>query len=248
MRQARLLTSAVLLALLAAPGAAGAGELPLRAPGATGPLGDERLSDEITVTRFTRANRRASVFAAPRSGARRVARLRFATEDNYTETYIALEARRVDGETWIRVRVPKRPNGTTGWTPRWALRELRLVRTRMVIDRRALRATLFRRGEPIWTSRIGIGKAGTPTPRGSFWIRERIRMKNPGGVYGPWAFGTAAYSVLSDWPGGGVIGIHGTNAPGLLPGRVSAGCVRVPNHKVRRLARLMPVGTPVLIR
>jgi lipoprotein-anchoring transpeptidase ErfK/SrfK len=62
------------------------------------------------------------------------------------------------------------------------------------------------------------------------------------------AFGTSAYSVLSDWPGGGVVGIHGTNQPGLLPGRVSHGCIRVPNAKIARLARLMPIGTPVRIR
>jgi len=32
-------------------------------------------------------------------------------------------------------------------------------------------------------------------------------------VYGPVAFGTSAYARLSDWPGGGVVGIHGTNEP-----------------------------------
>ena len=69
-----------------------------------------------------------------------------------------------------------------------------------------------------------------------------------GTIYGPLAFGTSAYSVLSDWPGGGVIGIHGTDQPGLLPGRPSHGCVRVRNADIRRLARLMPVGTPLTIR
>ena len=44
-----------------------------------------------------------------------------------------------------------------------------------------------------------------------------------------------------------MIGIHGTNAPGLLPGRVSHGCIRLPNAAVLRLKRLMPVGTPVRI-
>ena len=68
-----------------------------------------------------------------------------------------------------------------------------------------------------------------------------------GGVYGLWAFGTSAYSVLSDWPGGGVVGIHGTNEPQRIPGRPSHGCVRVPNRAISRLARIMPVGTPVRI-
>ncbi|MEA2125974.1 MAG: hypothetical protein QOI80_2756, partial [Solirubrobacteraceae bacterium] len=60
-------------------------------------------------------------------------------------------------------------------------------------------------------------------------------------------FGTSAYSSLSEWPGGGVIGIHGTNEPGLIPGRPSHGCIRVPNGAITRLVRLMRVGTPVRI-
>jgi lipoprotein-anchoring transpeptidase ErfK/SrfK len=63
------------------------------------------------------------------------------------------------------------------------------------------------------------------------------------------AFGTNARSaVLTDWPGGGFVGIHGTNEPDLLPGRVSHGCVRLRNADVLELARLMPVGTPVTIQ
>jgi lipoprotein-anchoring transpeptidase ErfK/SrfK len=52
---------------------------------------------------------------------------------------------------------------------------------------------------------------------------------------------------LTDWPGGGFIGIHGTNEPQLLPGRVSHGCIRLRNRDIARLAELMPVGTPVTI-
>ena len=66
-------------------------------------------------------------------------------------------------------------------------------------------------------------------------------------AYGPLAFGTAAYSRLSEWPGGGVVGLHGTNAPGLIPGRPSHGCIRVRNDKIVALDRLMPVGTPLWI-
>jgi lipoprotein-anchoring transpeptidase ErfK/SrfK len=45
-----------------------------------------------------------------------------------------------------------------------------------------------------------------------------------------------------------VIGIHGTNEPSLIPGRPSHGCIRVQNPAVRILWRLMPIGTPLLIR
>jgi lipoprotein-anchoring transpeptidase ErfK/SrfK len=115
------------------------------------------------------------------------------------------------------------------------------------VDRRALRATLYKSGRRIWSSRIGVGKPGTPTPAGHFWIRSRLRAMGGGTIYGPWAFGTAAYSVLSDWPGGGVIGIHGTNEPALIPGRPSHGCIRIPNKKIAQLYRLAPRGTPIWI-
>jgi lipoprotein-anchoring transpeptidase ErfK/SrfK len=145
------------------------------------------------------------------------------------------------------VRIPGRPNGRRGWVPRESLGGLHKVRTALTIDRRTLRATLRRNGRRVWTSRVGVGAPGTPTPAGRFWIRERL--SGFGGSYGPWAFGTSAYSNrLTGWPGGGVIGIHGTDQPGLIPGRPSHGCVRVPNGAIRRLARLMPIGTPVRIR
>jgi lipoprotein-anchoring transpeptidase ErfK/SrfK len=117
-----------------------------------------------------------------------------------------------------------------------------------VVERGRLRATLYRSGRRIWRSPIGVGKAGTPTPAGRFWIREKFMVANSGGPYGPRAFGTSDYSRLSEWPGGGVIGIHGTNEPYLIPGRPSHGCIRVPNHAIGRLYRLMPVGTPMQVR
>jgi lipoprotein-anchoring transpeptidase ErfK/SrfK len=110
-----------------------------------------------------------------------------------------------------------------------------------------LRATLYRSGTRIWRSSIGVGKASTPTPAGEFWIREKFAVADASGIYGPRAFGTSGYSRLSDWPGGGVIGIHGTNEPALIPGRPSHGCVRVPNAAIERLYRLMPIGTPVRV-
>ena len=45
-----------------------------------------------------------------------------------------------------------------------------------------------------------------------------------------------------------MIGIHGTNQPGLIPGAVSHGCVRVSNGRIAHLDRVMPLGTPLKIR
>ena len=215
---------------------------------ASGSARTQRLSDERRVTRYANAVTRAAVRAAPRPEAQPVGRLRYRTEDGPLETYLALELRVDDtGRQWIHIRLPGRPNGRTGWVRRADLGPLVTVRTLLRVDRRELRATLYERGRRIWSSRVAVGRPSTPTPAGHFWIRSRLKGLGDGTVYGPWAFGTAAYSNLSDWPGGGVVGIHGTNRPDLIPGRPSHGCIRVPNAAVRRLARILPIGTPVHI-
>ena len=152
------------------------------------------------------------------------------------------------GRVWTRVRLPVLPNNTTGWVPRSALGALLVVRTRLVVDLERLTATLYRAGKRIFSARIGVGARQWPTPRGEFYIRNRlVSYRSP--FYGPIAFGTSARSeVLTDWPAGGFVGIHGTNRPDLLPGRVSHGCIRLRNEDLLRLARLLPVGTPLTIR
>ena len=209
----------------------------------------DRLSDERTLSRWAHPVMRSKVRTEPNANARGVTRLRFDTEDGLPEVYLAL--RRyvdADGRHWIEVRLPMRPNGQTGWVRREALGNFRRVRTFLRIDRRRLRAKLYRRGKPIWKARVGVGKPGTETPAGRFYVRELLRVRERGTIYGPLAFGTSAYSKLSDWPGGGVVGIHGTNQPELIPGRPSHGCIRLRNHKIKRLAKLMPIGTPIRIR
>ncbi len=221
---------------------------PVRSLESDAALGNERLSDERTLTRYANAVAPARVRRRASVRSQVVERLHSQTEDGPLETYLTLESHLDAAQrTWVRIRIPGRPNGRTGWVNRDDLGPLFAVTTMLRVDRRALRATLYKGGRKIWSSRIGVGKASTPTPAGRFWIRSRLKGLGDGSSYGPWAFGTSAYSVLSDWPGGGVVGIHGTNQPGLIPGRPSHGCVRVPNAKIRRLARLMPVGTPVHI-
>jgi lipoprotein-anchoring transpeptidase ErfK/SrfK len=242
-------------ALAAAWGAAAAPAAPLtgdqravRPASAHGPLGDERLSDEQRITRYANAVERTPVRATPSVNARRVGRLHYLTEDGPLEVYPVLESRLdAAGSAWLRIRLPMRSEGRTGWVPRDDVGPLHVVRTLLRVNRTTLRATLYRDGRRIWSSAIGVGKPSTPTPAGHFWIRSRLRGLSGDPTYGPYAFGTAAYSVLSDWPGGGVIGIHGTDQPGLIPGRPSHGCIRVPNAAITRLRSLLTIGTPVVI-
>ncbi len=153
-----------------------------------------------------------------------------------------------DGSLWMRVTLPVLPNGTSGWVPRRALGAFEISRHRLIVELDRQRLTLLNRGRVVLRAPIGIGQRRWPTPRGTFLIRNRLeRYESP--QYGPVAFGTSARSpTLTDWPAGGFIGIHGTDRPDLLPGRVSHGCVRLRNSDILRLARLMPVGTPVDVR
>jgi lipoprotein-anchoring transpeptidase ErfK/SrfK len=167
------------------------------------------------------------------------------TEDGFPEVYPVLRSR-VDAQqrVWLQIRIPGRPNGRTGWVLEQRLGSLRTVDTFLHI-RRGRDARLYRGNRIIWRAPVGTGAAATPTPAGRFWIREKFRAN--GGIYGPYAIGTAAYSVLSEWPRGGVIGIHGTNQPWLIPGRPSHGCIRVRNAQIATLYRILPIGTPLLI-
>lgn len=212
------------------------------------PAGLERLSDERLLTRWAYPGTRAPIYTRPTGQARKITRLRWLTEDGLPEIYLVLaQWKDARGNLWTKIRVPKRPNGQTGWVRRGALREYNVVNTQLEVDKSALRATLYRNGERIWSSRVGIGAAGTPTPSGRFYIREKFRVVGAP-VYGPYAIGTSAYApFLTDWPGGGVVGLHGTNQPQLIPGRPSHGCIRIPNHKISQLYRLAPRGTPIWI-
>jgi hypothetical protein len=214
------------------------------------PPGSVLLSDERSFTRWANAAEVQPIRERPETSAPQVASVSLTTEDGLPEVYILLRSwTDGSGGNWLEVRAPMPPKPQAGWVEASAMGPAHLINTRLVINRRQLRAKLYRAGgKKIWSSRIGVGKASTPTPAGRFWIRERLRADDPSGLYGPWAFGTSAYSGLSDWPGGGVIGIHGTDQPDLIPGRPSHGCIRVPNAAIRRLARLMPIGTPVRIR
>jgi L,D-transpeptidase catalytic domain len=208
-----------------------------------------KLSDEQLVTRWAYPERRGVVYSRPSARSRQVTRLRLLTEDRFPEIYVVL-SRWVDpsGNAWLQIRVPRRPNGTKGWVPENALSDLNVSHKLIDVNKRTLRLRVFDHGKQVFTARIGVGKAGTITPSGHFYVREKFHVKGVP-LYGPRAIGTSAYApTLSDWPGGGVVGMHGTNEPGLIPGRPSHGCIRLRNADMLRLARELPVGSALTIR
>jgi lipoprotein-anchoring transpeptidase ErfK/SrfK len=206
-------------------------------------LTDDRLGHWAVVMK------RVAAHAQPWATSRVLTMLDVATSDGTQNLVLILEGKDVTPtKTWYRVRLAILPNNTTGWVPASALGELNSVNTHLYIDRSKLTATLKRNGVTVFKSIIGIGRSYWPTPAGEYYIRDRLNgFDNP--VYGPIAFGTSARSpTLTDWPGGGFVGVHGTNEPQILPGAVSHGCIRMPNESILKLARLMSVGTPLTIR
>jgi hypothetical protein len=207
-----------------------------------------RLSNLHTLTRWAYPSSEAPVHASPSVRSRAIGHLRLLTDDEQAELYVALASVRLpSGATWIEIEFPARPNGQRGWVPRGALQAFHTVDGYLLVNRGTLRATLFRDGHAIFKAPIGVGKASTVTPPGNFYVMEKlITLNDP--EYGPYALGTSAYApTLSEWPGGGVVGVHGTNEPQLIPGRPSHGCVRMRNADITRLWKIIGVGTPIEI-
>jgi lipoprotein-anchoring transpeptidase ErfK/SrfK len=159
---------------------------------------------------------------------------------------VFLVEERADG--WLKVLLPVRPNGSTGWI-READVELAWNPYRIDVDLTEFRMTIHREDELVVDTPIGYGDQDTPTPGGRYYITELLRPPDPSGVYGPYAFGLSGFSdVLLSFAGGeGVIGIHGTNEPDSIGSRVSAGCIRVDNDVITEMSTFLPLGTPVTI-
>lgn len=152
------------------------------------------------------------------------------------------------GGSWLRVRLPGRPNGHRGWI---SANRTRLTSTgwRIVVDLSARRLTVFYGDRARRRFRAIVGKPSTPTPRGSFFVEEALAL-SPYESGGPYALATSARSnVFQEFEGGpGQIGIHGTNnLTGALGTAASHGCIRLGTRSITWLARRIGAGTPLTI-
>jgi lipoprotein-anchoring transpeptidase ErfK/SrfK len=162
------------------------------------------------------------------------------------EQVFLVESRRADG--WVRVLLPVRPNGSSGWV-RESNVAIRAVTYSVKVEKRAHQITVFDRAAVLYRGPVAIGKPSTPTPTGRYYVRVLIRAPNPNTVYGPYAYGLSSHSdTLSTFNGGdGEIGLHGNGDASVLGRSVTHGCVRMDNNEITRLAGLLPLGTPVEI-
>lgn len=223
----------------AAPRAAAAPAPPTARPAA--PVRSDE-SDRVVLVATLRGDTR--VLTSPGGALRRVQG--DTTDEGTRQRLLVLQ----DEGAWLRVALPGRPNGETGWV---RARDVDLAatdwRVEVSLSRRQL--TVLRGGMVYGTYRVAVGAPATPTPTGVFFVTDLLAPPDPTGSYGPFAFGISAYSdvVTSFGKGGrGQIGLHGTNESGSIGRPVSNGCLRLDNDTIRALAGQLPLGTPFEIK
>jgi lipoprotein-anchoring transpeptidase ErfK/SrfK len=153
-----------------------------------------------------------------------------------------------DGVQWLRVMLPGRPDGSTGWIAEQGTRET-TTSWHLVVDLATRRLRIYRNGHVARTFQAVVGKPSTPTPTGEFFVEETLQMST-GEAGGPFALALSARSnVLQEFEGGpGQIAIHGRdNLGGTLGAAESHGCIRLATASIEWLAGRIGPGTPVTI-
>jgi lipoprotein-anchoring transpeptidase ErfK/SrfK len=153
-----------------------------------------------------------------------------------------------DGAAWLRVLLPGRPNGHTGWIMQRATRAA-ATSWRLVVHTASRRVSVYRYGRSVRVFRAVVGKPSTPTPPGAAFVEELIQLR-ASAVGAPFALALSSRSaVLQEFAGGpGQIALHGlTNVGGTLGTATSHGCVRLSNAAMRWLVFRVAPGTPVTV-
>ena len=157
------------------------------------------------------------------------------------------DRRSLGGRIWYRILMGIEPNGSRGWI-RAADVSMERASHRIVVDMSDRTLRHFRAGRLRHRFRVGIGAPDTPTVPGQFFVWAHLRPRDPNGAYGSYLLGLSGFSeVLTYWPGGGRMAIHGTPTSSDRGREVSFGCVRVYNRQMNRL-RDVPMGTLVVLR
>lgn len=149
---------------------------------------------------------------------------------------------------WLKVMLPGRPNGLTGWIARGGTSEL-VTGWHVTVSTASRQVWVYLRGRLWRTFSAVVGKPTSPTPTGNFFVEETVILPAtaPGG---PFALALSARSnVYTEFDGGpGQIAIHGRDLLGGTLGQAqSHGCVRLDTSAIAWLAARIGPGVPVTI-
>ncbi len=185
---------------------------------------------------------------APSAGAGRIEAVAARRPLTRVPTVLPVLGRAGRDGAWLRVRLPGRPNGHTGWISSRRTRPA-ITPWRIQVSLAARRVVVSRDGRVVRRFPAIVGKPSTPTPRGTFFVEEALRL-SPGASGAPYALATSARSnALAEFDGGpGQIALHGTgNLSGALGTAVSHGCIRLAPRAIAWLAARIGAGVPVSI-
>jgi lipoprotein-anchoring transpeptidase ErfK/SrfK len=255
MSRRRVVATAWLISLALAgcgPGPArstsAAPEPTLPAPTATAPpaAGDGRVSLGGAAAYAVIARGDVTIRSTPAADAPSMLRIPGKLRWGTPTPFLVHEARRVDGKLWYWVLLPQRPNQSSGWVPADQVSESARDH-RAEVDLAARRLILWQGSHVVSRFPVAIGRPGTPTPTGRFFVTVRLRPPQISPIYGAGALGLSAYSEVLDQfgTGDGQIALHGTNHSSDLGKAITHGCVRLSNPSISKLAALLPPGSPV---
>ncbi|MBA2280293.1 MAG: L,D-transpeptidase [Acidimicrobiia bacterium] len=184
---------------------------------------------------------------APPPGAVPAAVLPNPTHEGYPLVVSVIEA--TDDGSWLRVRLPKRPNGSVGWVRATELRTWAVPnRIEVQLSTNQLRVYEGDSDRVLFAASVSTGTASTPTPLGDFFIDIIVPLDGHQ-VYGWGQMSVSGFSNVFERFGGGIgqIAIHGWNNDSVMGRSASNGCVRMRNVDIAQVAALAPLGTPVTI-
>jgi L,D-transpeptidase catalytic domain len=152
---------------------------------------------------------------------------------------------------WLAVTEPTVGGNRVVWVDARA-GSLRYSRTALELDVDLSERTLtVRDGDTVVRrTRVGVGASDSPTPTGRFAVTDKLDGAGFSAAYGCCILALSAIqpSLPRGWAGGNRVAIHGTPSPSDFGRAVSAGCVHAPDRDLRWLMRIVPLGTPVVIR
>jgi lipoprotein-anchoring transpeptidase ErfK/SrfK len=142
---------------------------------------------------------------------------------------------------WVGVISTALPNGRLGWVKQGTV-HVSPARYSIVVDLSAQTLVLRKRHHVLREVPVGVGRAGSGTPTGTFVVTDELAGN---ATYGCCILALSGHQPHPPpgWSGGTRLAIHGGSL-----GASSAGCVHAGEADLRYLMATVPLGTPVTIR
>jgi hypothetical protein len=158
---------------------------------------------------------------------------------------LAVAERRGD---WLGVLAPELDNGAVGWIPANQAHLFRIPYS-LEIDLSRRQMVARRDGKTVTRTTVAIGKPSAATPLGTFAVSDRLLTKGES-PYGCCVLALTAHQphIPQGWGGGNEIAIHSTLDPTSIGQAVSLGCIRADTFHMRKLMKVIPIGTVVRVR